>query len=438
MGKKLEISLQTGKVEVPGAPADAASEDEKNDRTLALVGEVEAALGTLERKAKATPREVVIEAWVLHTFLEAHPLRWIRNYAERRRWTDATKRLEALRDEAGAGLGEGGGKQLWDDLAYARGAVELLFTKLRAQGEVQRLILTPLGKLEFAKVRYQREGPEDLSRVCRELEDVVRGTADLDARFLALDGRSGAALLRGEALAELPPGLAPSLGAPLALLLLGLAGLGVAGGAAVGAVPGGTAALGGAGGLGALLALGGGALLAKASGRRRALPGELEELARRFRERLYVIASLRGLYQLTSRFTRASDALDRYLKDNGGPARWKRVKLDEKDLTRLFAEGTEAWHPRETIETWLGEQVTKAYRLDSQTLASPGDIDPDAWGMILRAYQLVSDDAGGADDALLDRVAELLFIRRGEDTEAERRRVFELLEKAWAQAGRAG
>lgn len=429
MAKTLKLDVQRGRIEVPEVPGESATDEQKSERTLALVGELKAELPEIETLIETAPREAIVRLWVLRSYLDAHPVRWIRNYAQRKEWNDLAKQLEELRDQAGAKLGdEAKAKQMWEDLPFARDTLQLLWGKLRAQGEVLRLILSPLGKLEFAKIRYQREGPEDLSRVCREIEESLAGGADMDAQVTAWGEQNLAALLAAAPPTQLPPELTPKTGPAVGMLAGGvllLAGGGVLLGTNLGAGIGLMA-------VGLVVAGLGGANLAGALKRKGALPGEFVQLGSRFRERLYLTCCLRGLYQLTSRFTRASDALDSYQKEHGGAPRWKRVKLEEKDLTQVFATGTEAWHPKETIESWLNEQVTKAFRLDSQSLAAQADIDPEAWEMIYRAYQLASDDQG-VGGKHLDVVADLLFIKRGENTEAERKRVFAEL-RAAAQA----
>lgn len=426
MGKQLKISLATGRVRVEGVPAEDASDEQKNDRTLAVVEEIRAELPEVEKLVEESQREAILRLWVLKTHLEAHPVRWIRNYALRAKWNEVNKQIDGLYQRAAAELPDDVGKQMWEDLPYAREALGLLFDKLRAQGEVQRLILSPLGKLAFAKIKYQREGPEDLTRVAREIEEVVRASAKVDDDVRVWGDQNIPSLLSDEPPRALPASLAP---APTPGFATAGVGALVAGAGVVLQSPLNFAAFG----AGALVLAGGVALAAKALKRRGELPGEFKDLGARYRERLYLVCCLRGLYQMTSRLTRATDAFDRFVKENGGVNRWKRVKTEEKEVTKVFAEGSEGWHPKETIETWLSDQVTKTYRLDSQSLAAPADIDAEAWDAIARAYKLSSDELGG-DGKLLDVVADLLFIRRGENIEAERRRVFGEIHAAWDKA----
>ena len=67
-------------------------------------------------------------------------------------------------------------------------------------------------------------------------------------------------------------------------------------------------------GVGLVLVIVGVVLLAQAMKRRGQLPGEFADLGARFRERLYLVLCLRGLYQLASRLTRATDAFDQASK----------------------------------------------------------------------------------------------------------------------------
>jgi hypothetical protein len=431
VGKQLKLSLESGRVLVEGVPADSAPDEEKNDRALALVEELKTELPEIQPLVESAPREALMRLWVLRTYLESHPLRWIRNYAHRPKWNELNKQIEELRERAGSQLPDDQAKTIWEDLPYVREAVGLLFDKLRAQGEVQRLILSPLGKLTFAKVRYQREGPDDLTRVCREIEEIVSKSSSLDEEVARWGDGNLTPLLNGEPARVVPPGMAPSLAPGGALIGVGV--LLAAGGVAL--LAGSSPVALGLLALGPVLALVGVVLLAKAVKRRGQLPGEFADLGARFRERLYLVLCLRGLYQMTSRLTRATDAFDQFLKNNGGVNRWKRVKVEDKDLTKVFADGSEAWHPKQTIENWLGEEVTKTYRLDSQSLAAQAEIDAEAWDAIMRAYKLSSDEWGG-DGKLLEVVADLLFIRRGENIESERKRVFNQIYAAWDKAER--
>ncbi|HBP18098.1 MAG TPA: hypothetical protein DEA08_09940, partial [Planctomycetes bacterium] len=118
------------------------------------------------------------------------------------------------------------------------------------------------------------------------------------------------------------------------------------------------------------------------------------------------------------------------LPREGGQPRWKKAKFDGRDITELFA--TESWDPRATVEMWLAEKVKEEFRLESTKLAGPEDLDAEAWGVIQQAFELESIDTGHVTEAqLLDSVSNLLFSRRGEDTKAERQRVFAQVKQAW-------
>ncbi len=142
MAKTLKLDVQRGRIEVPEVPGESATDEQKSERTLALVGELKAELPEIEKLIESAPREAVVRLWVLRSYLDAHPVRWIRNYAQRKEWNDLAKRLDELRDQGGAALGdEAKAKRMWEDLPFVRDTLQLLWGKLRAQGEVLRLML---------------------------------------------------------------------------------------------------------------------------------------------------------------------------------------------------------------------------------------------------------------------------------------------------------
>ncbi|RMG14786.1 MAG: hypothetical protein D6731_09750 [Planctomycetota bacterium] len=439
MAKTLKISMETGRVEIDGLPAEDASSEEKNAASVKLLEDVAAELEDLERRVDEEPREVLKQVWVLHTVLEAHPARWLQNFAKRRDRNALMGRLEALKGRCFEALPGDEGQQVWEDLPYIRQALGLLFAKLKATGEVQRMILTPLGNLQHAKIRYQRDSPEDLGRVCQEIRDTIRATSGIDEEVRAWGGVNREALLLGQPPRELPRDRVGSAGVGVVALLLGLAGLGAGGAALAGALPIPQAGAAGALVVGVLGTCFGAYVLRAVAKQKAKLPEEFAELSARLRERLYLVCALRFLDELYSRFSVANEAFLSFLKEHGGNVRWKRVKKDARDLTQLFATETD-WHPKETVETWLKNKVTKVFRLDSTTLAAPDDVDPEAWEAILKAYVLESVDTGDDVDAgqQLAAVGDLLFTRRGEDVAAERRRVFAQIQQSWEKAQQEG
>lgn len=429
----IHISLDSGRVDVPGLPGEGASDEEKNERTLAVVADVAKELTRLQVAVEKDPREALKRVWTCHTYLEAFPVRWIRNYARRKEHNDATAAVASLRERLKGLLPEGQYQAAWDDLEFLRRGLPLLWNKFKVRGEVLRLILTPLGKLTHYQIRYQREDAEDLGRVCRDITDVIRTTAELDQEVQRWGPRNYPALLQENAPpVSIPPGVAAPAGGAMSLAGVGLLLLGGGGAALAGVVPGGVGAGAGMAGVGVVLGGLGLSQALKASGQRALAPGKFLELAARFRERLYLICALRVIDRLASRYARASDAFENLVKEQGGQARWKRIKLEGRDLGRLFAEDGDKWHEKETIEHWLAERVKTHFRLDSATLTAPGELDAQSWEVILRAYLLESSEREGRTEAeLLDTVAELVFSRRGEDTRAERERAFARVYEAW-------
>ncbi len=431
MAKTLKIDVRTGRIEVPTPDEDA---DARDAATLELTAEIGAELDALEQRVDAEPRDVLKQVWVLNAWTDAYPKNWIKDFGKRRERNALQGRIDELRKQAQEALGVDQGKAIWEDLDFLRKVLPLLFEKQRASGEVLRLILSPLGKLKFCQIQYSRTGAEDLARVCQEVQEEVRRTNDLDEQALAWGLENHAALLSGQPPARIPTKLQPpGGGGPL----LGLGALLAGGGGAVAAglvagVPT-TAGLGGAG-LGALLLLVGGFKAKKAGAARAELPERFAELSARFRERLYLICTLRVLYRVSSRYTVAADAYDSAIKDYGGNQKWKALKFEGRDLTEVFA--AESWDPRGSIEHWLAEKVKQNFRLDSMTLAAPEDLDAEAWDVLLKAYLLESEEFGAAsaDGAMLATVSDLLFTKRGEDVSSERARVFGEVQAAWERA----
>ena len=430
MDKTLTFSMETGKLDLP-ALTENLDEAQAEAQTLEIAAKVNAGLDEIEPLASTQPEEALKQLWVGHILLESHPVRYVKNYGKRGGYNATKDRLTDLKAQALQHLPEGQGAKIWESLPFIRDCLELLFPKFKARGDVMRLILTPLGNLEHAEIRYQRDEPQDLMRVCREIQEHIAKTSHLDDQVLAWGPANFPALLAGTPPNQIPPALQPPLGGALAPLLLGV-------GLLVGGV---TLLIGGNIPVGAgLLVVGiaaaafGGLKTQATLAERAKLPQEFPTLATQFRERMYLICALRELLKVASSFNRASDAFDRYLQDNGGVQRWKEAKLDQRNLTLLFADDAADWHPKQTIEGWLNDKVTQAFRLEAQTLTSMEQIDPQAWEVILRAYLLETTDTSESSEArLLDTVAELLFTRRGEDSREERDRVFQQVYSAWDQ-----
>jgi hypothetical protein len=430
MARGLKLDIATGIVRVEGAPAADADDETKSAATNALIDEIGPQLEALSKSVASEPRQALLEAYRHKMALEAHPRSWISDRSRRRLINESEQKIEKIRDAAFANLEQDEGKQIWEDLPYVLDTLQLIHAKQRTEDEVKRLILTPLGKLEFSKIDYKRQSADDLSRVCQEVTDALRATTDLDDQMLAWGPGNRAAILHQRPLAVIPPGRVPGKGGPAGALLVGVGLLAGGGAALAGLIPGAPpmAGLGGLIGLGPLAF--GGLKLKAASAASAALPGEFADLSARFRERLYLVCALRTLNGFLSKLTRSVEAFRSHLQANGGRARWKRVKFEGRDLTELFA--TETWEERGTIESWLNEKVQEQFRLDSTKMSALDDLDEEDWGILLQAFELDALDLESSTEGrLLDSVSHLLFTKRGEDTAAERADVFARVRKAW-------
>ena len=436
VAKRIQISLASGQLELDDQPPAEGDDDARNDTTLAVVAAVEEELAQLaeagDDQAEATLRQV----WVLNEYMEAFPLRWIRNYAERKGWSNATAKIKELRKRHESDYDEAK-LPVWETLDYLKQVLPLVFTRFKVRGEVLRLVLTPLGRLNHHEIRYQRDDADDLQRLCEDVSMQIRKTSDLDKEVERWGTANYPALLNPDPKpVELPADRMPAKGPGLIALLFGLALLGGGAATLLGKVP---LELPSPTGIGIAVAIVG--VIAAAFGFTRlqaasqasaALPKEFADLASRFRERLYLICSLRLLNKMASRYTRANEAFQGFLREHGGKTHWKRIKFEGKFLTQTFVPDADEWHDKETIEFWLRDQVQKTYRLETVILTSPDELDEEAWEVILRAYLLESfDDDGSHQAELLDTVADLVFTRRGEDTDEERKRVFNLVYTAW-------
>lgn len=427
MAREIKLDIATGRVKVAGLPADDADDATKAAAVKTLLEEMGPQLDALEGKVTSEPRASLLEAWQHLKALESHP----RNWAERslrRTMGEYDQRIEKIRDNAIEAIGNAEGKQIWEDLPYVLETLELLHAKQRTEDEVQRLILTPLGKLEHFKIDYQRNSADDLQRVCAEVTTALRESVDLDDEMLAWGPDNRAAILHQRPLVKIPEDMLPKTGGAMGAIAVGVLLVG-----GLGALPF-VAGLTPAAAAAALIGLGPiafGAMQLKAAGEvKAALPGRFTELSAKFRERLFLVCALRTLDGFRSKLTIAVEALRTHLQNNGGQQRWKHVKFEGRDLTELFAH--ETWDPRGTIELWLNEKVQEQFRLDSTRMSNMDELNEEDWGILLQAFELDALDLNSSTEGrLLDSVSHLLFTKRGEDADAERKEVFARVRSAW-------
>jgi hypothetical protein len=428
MAREIKLDIATGKVQVAGLPASDADDAAKSAAVKGLLEEMGPQLDALEGKVTSAPRATLLEAWQHLKALEAHP----RNWAERslrRTMGEYDQRIEKIRDGAIDALGNAEGKQIWEDLPYVLETLELLHAKQRTEDEVQRLILTPLGKLEHFKIDYQRNSADDLQRVCAEVTNALRESVDLDDEMLAWGPDNRAAILHQRPLVKIPNEMLPKTGAAVGALAAGVLMLG-----GLGALPFVVAGIPKAAAAAALLGLGPiafGAMQFKAAGAvKAALPERFTVLSGKFRERLFLVCALRTLDGFRSKLTIAVEALRTHLQNNGGQQRWKHVKFEGRDMTELYAH--ETWDPRGTVELWLNEKVQEQFRLDSTRMSNMDELTEEDWGILLQAFELDALDLESSTEGrLLDSVSHLLFTKRGEDAVAERKEVFARVRSAW-------
>ena len=436
MAKRIQISLASGLLVLDDEPPAEGDDAARNDAALKVVGELEAELEELEKLGDDAAEALLRQIWVLNEYLEAYPLRWIRNYGERKGWSAAAAKIKELRKRGESDYDESK-LPVWETLDYLKEVLPILFTRFKVRGEVLRLVLTPLGKLKHHEIRYQRDDADDLQRLCEDVSLEIRAAGDLDDRVQRWGTVNYPALLQQNPKPiKLPTDRLPARGPGLAGVVAGLALVACGVGLALGKLPI-EAPQPLAVGIGlALLGLVAGAFgLARLKAHAAAsaqLPAEFADLASRFRERLYLICSLRLLNKMSSRYTRANEGFQGFLRKHGGKQHWKKVKFQGRYLTQAFVPDADEWHDKETIEHWLSEQVQKTYRLETVILTSPDELDEESWEVILRAYLLESlDDDGSHEAELLDTVADLVFTRRGDDSKEERERVFSRVYSAW-------
>jgi len=428
MAREIKLDIATGRVKVAGLPAADADDATKAAAIKSLLDEMGPQLDELEGKVTSDSRAALLEAYQHLKALEAHPRNWAER-SMRRTIGEYEQRIEKVRDGAIDAIGHAEGKQIWEDLPYVLETLELLHAKQRTEDEVQRLILTPLGKLEHFKIDYQRNSAEDLQRVCAEVTTALRESTDLDEEMLAWGPDNRAAILHQRPLVKIPENMVPATGAAMGAIAAGVV---IAG--ACGALPFVVEGIPKAAAAAALIGLGPiayGAMQIKAAGAiKAALPKRFTVLSSKFRERLYLVCALRTLNGFRSKLTIAVEALRTHLQNNGGQQRWKHVKFEGRDMTELFAH--ESWDPRGTVELWLNEKVQEQFRLDSTRMSNMDELDEEDWGILLQAFELDALDLNSSTEGrLLDSVSHLLFTKRGEDSEAERKEVFARVRSAW-------
>ena len=179
MAKRIQISLASGLLVLDDEPPAEGDDAARNDAALKVVGELEAELEELEKLGDDAAEALLRQIWVLNEYMEAYPLRWIRNYGERKGWSAAAAKIKELRKRGESDYDESK-LPVWETLDYLKEVLPILFTRFKVRGEVLRLVLTPLGKLKHHEIRYQRDDADDLQRLCEDVSLEIRAAGDPD------------------------------------------------------------------------------------------------------------------------------------------------------------------------------------------------------------------------------------------------------------------
>lgn len=382
----------------------------KNERALQALAEVQTSLPRLQALVATSPREATFTLWSVERTLERRPSGDLSSFEKKRLYKQVEDSVNKVKTDLGPAA-----DGLLSDLTYTKKALELLHAAVLRRREVasvklQELTVLPTLGYDPQKHSDPTDPGESARMACELVEKRLATTLAVDADVDAW-GKAYVELL---ATGELPtkfPGLEPSWGAPIGVLVVALALVG--GGAAVffGKLAGDVvaAALGGGGALLLIVAI---LAFARTASTARAVPARFSSLAERFRERLFLVCVSRSLGKFVSNLSQAEEALRAHVGGDNA-ARWKRIKTSERDLVKALA-GND-WDEKVTVDEEMARRIAATGRVAADAIVSPGAVARTDWEGLGKTYVVDrhGEDSDAANDARLAAFATAVLERAG-------------------------
>jgi hypothetical protein len=440
----MNLCLRCGKIgdHAKGCPAapegyfDTAP-PAKNARALKALEEVQAGIKEAKPLADTNPREAAKKVFALEKLLENHPSSDLTSFEQKRNWKAAEDALKGVRTAVAAKLGDKPAEQIFEDLTFARKALELLFQQQKNRREVGALSLDELTRIEGLGFNPadnpDATDPGSLARhACEVIERRLATTSTVDSEVDALGKSYLEPLATGETPRELPSTIVGDSKVPLLLLGSGVAILvaGIALAVAVGQKPAGGALAA----IGALDLIAGAVLFAKASAKKSGAPVQFAALSKQFRDRLYLVSVLRSLRGVVSNLSKAEEALRTQVSGENG-ARWKRIKTQEKDLVKALCGD---WDEKHTVDDEMLRRIATAGEVPEESILPAASIGREDWDGLAKAYQAERrEDSEASDETRLAVLSQIVLAHAGQKPEAQALRKRAIAEARNAFTGRA-
>jgi hypothetical protein len=410
----------------------------KNDRALAALKEAQDGVATA-RTLLATPREAGKALFSVQLILEKSPSSDLTSFEHKRQYKAVEDSITKLRGEIEGALGAKETDQLLQDLAYTRKALELVHAVALKRKEMAGLKLDTLAALpELAfdpAAAADATDPGSVPRAaCEAVEKRLASTQSIDAEVDVWGKSYLEPLAASEAPREWPSSVARATLVPT--LLLGSAAFLLVAGGVVTTVLKQTTVGEAIGGAGVLDLVVGGVLFARAQAAKASLPGKFQALSQRFRERLYLVCVLRSVRSLLSALSKAEETLRAHTGGSENAARWKRIKLQEKDIIKSLA--GESWEEARNVDDEMTRKIQAAGGIAAESIRPSSALTRDDWDGLAKAYQVERrEDAAPTDDARLEALATVVLSHASSQPEGSAVRKRAISDARAAYGGRA-
>lgn len=415
----MSLCIRCGKVSehakgCASAPAGAfdTAPAARNERALAGLKQAQADLEAAKATAASAPRDAAKALFQIESLLTRSPSGDLTSFEHKRNWKATEEQVGKLKADVTAALGDKG-SELFADMAFTKRALELLHAVHLRRREITSIKLDELAQVPgLGFDPKEANDPTDpgalVKNACEIVEKRLASTSGVDFDVDQWGKSYIESLSLGEAPRQFPNRLMPSLVVPQALLATGVVALGVGGfflGVQHNTLVGG--AIAAAGGVDLLAAV---AFLMKGLGARKQVPAQFDALSGTFRLRLYLVAVDRCLRRYVSGLSQAEEALRAHTSGDHA-ARWKRIKLQEKDIFKALA-GPD-WEDRHPVDEEMARKIGLAHLVENDALKSANALSREFWESFGKAYFLNRKEEEGASESWLGSLATAVLEKGG-------------------------